>query len=736
MRLTHIVASFLLLAATFLAAAPAARAQGGQAHEPVFSPASDIRDTLRPIRIDVAPTIDGDFTESFWKRAPSVTGFKTFIPDFDVVPKEQTEVALAYDKENLYFAFRCYDDPKNIKTSMSARDKMIQDDFICINLDAFNDQQGLTAFYVNPFGIQGDSRFASNNEDFSPDFVWYSAGKIDSAGYTVEVRLPLKSLRYGTEDPTVMGVVLERYIRRRDEHSCFPRQDPARGFAILTQMHPVSYPGVEHFTLLEILPAITATRQDARSGSGLERVKQEGEVSLSAKYGITSDLILDATVNPDFSQVESDAGQVDVNLRYSLYYSEKRPFFLEGQDNYNLAAMSFMYDPQIFYSRTIADPVGGAKITGKIGTQNTLAVLYALDNVLEPDRPALGRYVHTPIIRYKRSLSDDSYIGMLYTGRELETTNNRVVGYDQYQRLTDAASVSTSGFLSWAKDGAAGSTLAGHTFGVTYASATRDVSYNLAFREVSKDFRADLGYLTRTGLVNIVGYLNPRLYPASQFVQKIGFEFMTSVVRDEPSGLWESSNDAAMNLFFAGNWLFRTRLNLSTEVYGADRFQTSGAHLQIRGLIIKEAFFSVTYHRTRAIYYPTPEQGKSTIVSGSLSLQPWDNIQGEVSYSYADFTNDAMDQMLYRYGITRGKLTYQVNQYLFFRGIAQYNDFRGDLGTEFLASFTYIPGTVVYLGYGSIYEKVRWDGTDYVDSDRFLEMRRGLFLKMSYLWRS
>lgn len=736
MRLSTAAVGAVFLLAVFVTAPPSARSQSGQAHEPVFSPQPDIRDTLRPFRVDRAPTIDGVFDEPFWRQAPSVTGFKTFLPDFDIVPKEQTEVALAYDKENIYFAFRCFDDVSQIKTSVSSRDKMMQDDFICINLDAFNDQQGLTAFYVNPFGIQGDSRFAANNEDFSPDFVWYSAGKIDSAGYTVEVQLPLKSLRYANDDPTVMAVVLERYIRRRDEHSCFPRQDPAKGFALLTQMHPVSYPGIEHFTLLEILPAITATRQDARQGSNMERVKQEGDVSLSAKYGITSDLILDATVNPDFSQVESDAGQVDVNLRYSLYYPEKRSFFLEGQDNYNLAAMSFAYDPQIFYSRTIADPVAGAKITGKIGPQNTLAVLYALDNVLEPDRAALGRYVHAPILRYKRSLSDDSYVGLLYTGRELEETNNRVVGYDQYYRLSDASSISTSGFLSWAEDNPALPSQSGHTFGFNYAYGTRDVNYNIAFREVSQDFRADMGYLTRTGLLNFIGYLNPRIYLNSAFFQRIGFEFKASQVKDQPSGLWETANDAAVNVFFAGNWLFRTRLNYSTEVFGSERFQTSGVHVQMRGQITKQVYFSVTGRRTRAIYYPTPEQGKAHMLIASLTLQPWDNIQSDLSYTYADFYSDATDQKLYDYGITRGKITYQVNQHLFFRGIAQYNDFRRDLSTELLASFTYIPGTVIYLGYGSLYNKVRWDGTDYVTSDGFLEMQRGLFLKMSYLWRS
>jgi hypothetical protein len=145
---------------------------------------------------------------------------------------------------------------------------------------------------------------------------------------------------------------------------------------------------------------------------------------------------------------------------------------------------------------------------------------------------------------------------------------------------------------------------------------------------------------------------------------------------------------------------------------------------------------SLLYRRIRAIYYDTPEQGKSNVVSASFVLQPWENIRGDVSFTYSDFYRDADNVKLYDYPITRVKLTYQVNQYLFFRTIGQYNDFRDELATEFLASFTYIPGTVIYLGYGSIFDKVQWDGSSYVDSDRFLEMRRGLFLKMSYLWRS
>ncbi len=707
----------------------------GDPGTPFGTPASTT-DTLRPIRVDALPTIDGIFDEPFWKLAPSVTGFKTFLPDYDIVPREQTEVAFAYDAENIYFGFRCYDDISQIKASVSARDKMMQDDFICINLDAANDQQGLNAFYVNPLGIQGDSRFAAGNEDFSPDYVWYSAGRIDSIGYTVEVRLPLKSLRYANNDPTVMGVIVERYIRRRDEHSCFPRLDPAKGFALLTQMFPVSYPGVEHYTLLEILPAVTATRQDVRRGTNLERDRQEAEVSLTAKYGIMSDLILDGTVNPDFSQVESDAGQVDVNLRYSLFYSEKRPFFLEGQDNYTIAATGNDLDPQIFYSRTIADPLLGTKLTGKIGDGNTIAALYAMDNVYEADRGSLGRYVHTPVVRFKRSLSEDSYVGFLYAGRELERTNNRLVGFDEMVRVSDAAVFSGSGFVSSAKDDPAIDAVNGHTLGLRFYSGTRDVDYSLSVREISENFRADMGYMTRSGLVNFTGYLNPRIYPEAEFFQRIGFELVSSQTKDRPSGLWETANDLAVNVFFSGSWLFRVRLNGSTEIFDARRFQTSGIHSQVRGQLSNRVFVNLLHRRMRAIYYSTPEQGKSNVFSGSFTIDPWENFRADASFTYADFYPDATNEKLYDYLLTRLRLTFQVNHYLFFRTIGEYNDYRRNLNTEFLASFTYIPGTVIYLGYGSIFNRVRWDGTEYVEADNLLEMRRGLFLKMSYLWRS
>ena len=221
--------------------------------------------TLKPTRVTTPPVIDGVLTDPAWENAATVSHFITFHPDFGKVEPETTVVWMAYDAENLYYAFRCQEDAALVKTSIAARDNVRSDDWICINLDTFGDKQGLTALYVNPQGIQMDSRFTGNQEDFSIDLVWESAGRITPSGYDIEVRLPLKSVRYPDTDPVTMRVFFERYISRRNEHGSYPAMDPKKGFAFLTQMAPMEYSGLEHFTLLEVLPSVVYNEQDRKS---------------------------------------------------------------------------------------------------------------------------------------------------------------------------------------------------------------------------------------------------------------------------------------------------------------------------------------------------------------------------------------------------------------------------------------------------------------------------------------
>lgn len=183
-----------------------------------------------PFRATSPPVIDGKLSDSVWEEAPPVTGFKTWRPDFgEVVPAgDRTSVWFAYDAENLYFAFRALDsEADRIKASVAKRDTILSDDWVCINLDSFGDRQSLYAFYINPRGIQADSRYAAGTEDPGFDVVWYSAGSIDADGYTVEVRIPLESIRYGGGDEVRMAVIFERSVSRRSEGSTLPALERA-----------------------------------------------------------------------------------------------------------------------------------------------------------------------------------------------------------------------------------------------------------------------------------------------------------------------------------------------------------------------------------------------------------------------------------------------------------------------------------------------------------------------------
>jgi len=286
----------------------------------------------------VPPVIDGVLDDAAWSTALKFDGFKTFKPDYGKEASQKTEAYVAYDAENFYFAFRCFDsEPSKVKAAVSKRDNVFQDDIVFINLDTFNDNQSAFVFMLNPLGIQGDGMLTVNgNIEVSFDAVWYSKGRIDDKGWTVEARIPLQSIRFPNRDVQTMRILFIRFFTRSSEQAAFPPIDPAKG-SILSQAQPFQVSGLKYKRVIELLPAFTFGRtQEATEATEGELVRNReldiDDVSLTGKLGITSDLTLDGTINPDFSQVEADAGQVDFNLRYALYYDEKRPFFLEGND--------------------------------------------------------------------------------------------------------------------------------------------------------------------------------------------------------------------------------------------------------------------------------------------------------------------------------------------------------------------------------------------------------------------
>jgi hypothetical protein len=698
-------------------------------------------EVLRPVRTDAPPRIDAKLDDAVWSRALTVTGFRTFFPDFGKVVPESTVAYAAYDDENLYFAFRCFDpDPSTIKASVNQRDNIRPDDWVCLNIDTYHDQQSLFAFYINPHGIQMDSRGTNTSEDMSVDFVWYSAGEIDAGGYTVEAAIPLKSIRYATGDPTQMGIFFERFIARRKEDTSFPPFDPAKGYQLLTQMVTLEYAGLKHYTFLEVLPEFTYSNRSRQEEGALAKYVDRGEMGLTVKYGITPQLILDGTYKPDFSQVEADAGQVDVNLRSPLFFAEKRPFFLEGTDILTLAGVDQNHQQGIVYgvyTRTIVNPLAGVKLTGKVSRDGSVAALVAVDDLNDGRATDYGNRAVMPILRYKHALDEDSFVGALYAGREVGRTYNRAGGIDGVMRITPASTLEYHALGSTTRTTDSTGARTGHAASVLYRASTRDADWGVEANTLSENFLLDAGYVYRTGLVSFAGFVTPKLYPASSLIDRIDLSAYASALRDQPSGLWETDNRMSATAIIGGTMTAEVQYGYITEVFGGKCFSDKGFQVGVGGQLTKTVSVSFTMRRSGMVLYQAdPEQGYGTIASASVKYQPWEHMEITATGTYANLFRSSDDGLVYDYPIGRLRVKYQLNQYWYIRAITEYNAYRKSLTDDFLLSFTYIPGTVMYLGYGSLFEKTAWDRTAYIPSSSYLETYRGLFFKVSYLWRS
>ena len=683
-----------------------------------------------------SPVIDGRLEPGEWDAAFSLSNFKTFQPDFNKDPSQKTEAFMLYDAQNLYFAFRCYDkDPSKIKASISKRDAMFQDDFAGVILDTYNTMQNGYGFLINPLGIQGDG-IMNVNGNLQPDhdMVWYSKGQIDDQGYTVECRIPLQSIRFPDRKTITMRVGFFRQLVRYSEVASAPPLFPDKG-SLISQTQPVSVTGLHFNRVVEILPAVTHSNKMAINQGAMKRDERKSDLSLTAKVGLTSNLTLDAAANPDFSQVESDAGQVDVNLRYALFYPEKRPFFLEGNDIFQFAGNTEEAPlAALVHTRTIVDPLYGFKLTGKMGVRNTIAAIYAKD-----DQPGDVRDEHPDfsVLRFRHAMKDDSYIGGFYTARDLRGGFNRVIGSDGRLRLSQTSVASYHLFGSFTKNPEGRDINGGHALALDYNYDNRKVSLDVGYQDISRDFQVDTGFLERNGLRRLAFFSMYRIFTKSKFFQKIEPFYWSYHLYDTYSNLLETFYIFVLRFQLPRSTQVRFEGILANEVYGGARFGRSGFGVRVNTQLSKQFFLSAFYRRTGSIFYDpeAPYPGQGNRANAQVEYQPTEKLDFIFSLSYSDFFRRSDRSKVYDYAIVRNFSTFQFNKYFFLRAILEYNTYRKRMTLDTLASFTYIPGTVFYVGYGSAFERIHWTGREYEESDRFRETKRGFFFKMSYLWR-
>jgi hypothetical protein len=332
------VLAFVASAVFCAAAAPPVLSAGTDPQEAPKKPAA------AGFALSAAPSkvkIDGVLDEEAWQKAAVMKLLYEWTPGDNAPPPVDTDCLVTYDRDKFYIAFRCFDpEPKKIRAHLmdrDATDTLIQDDHISIIIDPFNDERRGFQFRVNPLGVQADANFSESEgyEDFSWDAIWAAAGKITDWGYAIEIAIPFNQLRFpkGTASQT-WGISAERSWPRNVRHRMTSHRRDRDVACLLCQFNKLT--GIEGITPgrnVEFDPTLTANRTDVRNdfpAGPMEGGKIKAEPGITARWGVTPNLILNATANPDFSQVEADVAQLDVNTRFALFYPEKRPFFLEG----------------------------------------------------------------------------------------------------------------------------------------------------------------------------------------------------------------------------------------------------------------------------------------------------------------------------------------------------------------------------------------------------------------------
>src|SRR4029079_8036319 len=361
----------------------------------------------------------------------------------------RTDVRIAYDDRYIYFAFHCFDnEPDKIRTTISRRDTAFNDDWIAMSLDSAGTRQTAYHLFVNPRGVQMDAlNNSASGEQIEADLLWDNAGKITDDGYVVEIRLPLQTIRFSGGDQVRMGILFFRKISRTGVSYSWPEMLPNQW--VFDNPGHLIFDNLKQPRLIELLPSITYGISQTRNAAGAwDPANNKADVGLSAKYGITSNITLDATINPDFSQVESDAFQVEVNQRFPIFYSEKRPFFMEGMGLFNIAGTGGDGNMRTgVHTRHIINPDWGTKLTGTAGKM-TFGLLNALDQTPQDvgNRGAIvtGTSKLFTIGRATYALGRSDYIGAIVTDTEHAGRHNRVVGGDLSLRFSSPQQLSAT----------------------------------------------------------------------------------------------------------------------------------------------------------------------------------------------------------------------------------------------------------------------------------------------------
>ncbi|HSR15823.1 MAG TPA: DUF5916 domain-containing protein, partial [Gemmatimonadales bacterium] len=590
-------------------------------------------------RVDDAVIVDGFLNDQVWLGAARLTGFSQYQP-VDGRPAEQdTEILVWYSPTAIHFGVRAFAAPGTVRATLADRDRLYDEDQIQFFIDTYHDGRQAMVFGVNPFGVQSDGVLVEGSRgggggfggfggggggrertDQSPDFVFQSKGRLTDYGYEIEVRIPFKSMRYQTLDPQTWGLnVSRRVLATGAEDTWVPTRRAATSF--LAQSGTLEgLTGLNRGLVMDLNPFVTARRSGVDEDGAWVR-DDAVEVGANIRWGMTPTLTLNGTVNPDFSQVESDASQVVTDPRRALFFPEKRPFFLEGIEQ-------FSTPNNLVYTRRIVAPVGAAKITGKLSGFN-LGAMVALDDPLtsvdEQGNPVFA------IARLQHDVGEQSRVGLVYTGKFDGDYVNQVGGVDA--RLVKGA-WTLNGQMAGSSTIEEGETTVAPLWEIGLNRTGQHFGLSYSFEGVSDEFVAGSGFVSRRGITTVGFDHSYTLYgSATSLLQRTTFSANVRGVWDYDdfvSGRSIQDRQLFLSSHFtlSGGWRVTLRGMFERFGYDQDLYEDYAVERRVNGVPVD----TVAFGPAPAINNTVLDLNIDTPRIGPVSFRVEANLGRDVNY--------------------------------------------------------------------------------------------------------
>jgi hypothetical protein len=745
-------------------------------------------------RLASPPKIDDFLTMApspAWQgKLAKVQGFRQRVPSDGAPASEKTEAYFGYDDKNLYAIFVCFDrDPHQVRARMSRREDVFDDDFVELMLDTFHDQRHAYAFFTNPVGVQADAFFTEGPDlelsfDMSFDTVWNSAGRVTDRGYVTWMAIPFRSLRFASSDPQTWGIMLARDIPRKNEKQFWP-QNSSRILGRLNQAGQAT--GMEKISPgrnLQLIPyAIGRSFKELDLTNPSEifysQRKAFGQVGLDAKLVLKDKFVIDATINPDFSQIESDQPQITVNQRFEVLFPETRPFF---QENANY----FQTPIDLVFTRRIADPKWGVRLTGKDGPWAAgflVADTTSPGEQVDSRNPLFGRHALFTVGRVSRDLGSQSSIGLLYADREVNGFYNRVGGVDGRFKLNENWALTAQGAFSATinpEDGTfnqfstTGSYQAGNAAEVTLQRDGHKLHYFLDYADRSPNFRTLTGFDPQQDIRSLEQRLHYTFRPEGKHLISWGPILETFQNFDHEGNRINSGYFPSLRVELIGQTFLtvlyaqemeRLRPQDFSTLTNIQKYVRHTTEFTIDTNFLKKATLHADYRFGTRVNYDAPNEqvlpqfpvtpflARRTSANVNITVRPTHSLK--IDNTYIMFRLRSLNGPFGAMNnhILRSKWNYQFTKELSFRFIGEYNTVLANpyftslqttknFNADFLITYLVHPSTAVYVGYNSNLENLTLPlGTDsggqllHAPGGPLLNDGRNFFVKASYLYR-